>query len=358
VPGSWLHSLFIKYGESLFSANYRGFLGITKRRRINTGIRNSAELKPQDFWVFNNGITLLTLGKEPTKDGTKLTGISVINGAQTTGSIGSVDIGRHDIRSVKVLCRIINCSDPETISEIVKYNNTQNEITTWDQYSNDPEQKRIAGEFAQLGISYSLKRGFRVGEIDEIGIEDAAQPVLAFQGKHQDANRGKNLIFERKPLYRGAFEGKKATHILFAYTLAKAIDERRMVLKQKSDEDSLLSLEESQLILLRHLRFKTFLIAVVSRCLEGVLSRKVDIETVGFREASAKANSIHGLSAAWSPVVEAVLSFVVTQLDFTKFAARSGEDELVDEVAAPVNALLYASRSSLPFRPFLDMVQD
>jgi hypothetical protein len=30
VPGSWLHDLFSKYGERLFSANYRGFLGITR----------------------------------------------------------------------------------------------------------------------------------------------------------------------------------------------------------------------------------------------------------------------------------------------------------------------------------------
>lgn len=49
VPGIWLHQLFSKYGDSLFSANYRGFLGIARRRRINTGIRQSAEAKPKDF---------------------------------------------------------------------------------------------------------------------------------------------------------------------------------------------------------------------------------------------------------------------------------------------------------------------
>ena len=53
VPGLWLHQLFSTHGEALFSANYRGFLGISKRRRINTGIRLSAENKPNDFWVYN-----------------------------------------------------------------------------------------------------------------------------------------------------------------------------------------------------------------------------------------------------------------------------------------------------------------
>lgn len=82
IPGVWLHQLFLQHGDALFSANYRGFLGITRRRRINTGIRQSAESKPGDFWVFNNGITLLTLGKRDVKGGTVLTGISIINGAR------------------------------------------------------------------------------------------------------------------------------------------------------------------------------------------------------------------------------------------------------------------------------------
>ena len=97
VPGNWLHELFLKYGDRLFSANYRGFLGITKRRRINTQIRSSAESQGKDFWVFNNGITLLTLNASGGKDHTRLTGVSVINGAQTTGSIGSVDTKCHSL---------------------------------------------------------------------------------------------------------------------------------------------------------------------------------------------------------------------------------------------------------------------
>jgi hypothetical protein len=58
VPGTWFNDLFKKYGDDLFSANYRGFLGISKRRKINTTIRQTAESDPQNFWVFNNGITI------------------------------------------------------------------------------------------------------------------------------------------------------------------------------------------------------------------------------------------------------------------------------------------------------------
>jgi hypothetical protein len=359
VPGSWLHGLFSKHGDALFSANYRGFLGITKRRRINTGIRQSAELKPTDFWVFNNGITLLTLGMKEGKDDSHLTGISIINGAQTTGSIGSVDMGKHGLKDVKVLCRVIQCTDPDTISEIVRYNNTQNEITTWDQYSNDPEQNRIAEEFCRLGHVYSRKRGFRT-KGDQIGIEEVAQPLLAFHGKFQDASRSKNQIFERKPLYRLAFEGKKAGHILFVYTLARAIDERRIELKTKSNERQIISLEEDQLALLRNLRFKNFLISVIGRCLEPVLNRKVDLETVTFTSEAANAgnNSLVALAAAWTPVVEAIISFVATKITAPEFTAREADEALVEEVSKHVSALLYASKSTLSLQSFTRLVLD
>jgi hypothetical protein len=359
IPGIWLHELFSKYGDRLFSANYRGFLGITKRRRINTQIRSSAESQGKDFWVFNNGITLLTLGANPTKEGTRLTGISIINGAQTTGSIGTVDLKRHDLKDVRVLCRIIQCSDSATISDIVKYNNTQNEITTWDQYSNDPDQNRIAKEFEELGVSYARKRGFRVST-DEIGIEDVVQPLIAFHGKYRDANRGKNLIFERKPLYTLAFDGKKARHILFVYALTRAIDERRIELKKKSTEGSIITIEEEQLALLRNLRFKAFFVAVVSKALETVLARKIDPETVAFSPDAAKAsnNSLVALVAAWSPVVDAVLSFLVTQVSAAEFSKKFAEDGYLDGVAKAVAGFLYASKGTLSFKDFAALVSD
>lgn len=359
IPGVWLHELFSKYGDRLFSANYRGFLGITKRRRINTQIRTSAESQGKDFWVFNNGITLLTLGATATKDGTRLAGISIINGAQTTGSIGSVDLKRHDLKDVRVLCRIIQCSDSATISDIVKYNNTQNEITTWDQYSNDPDQNRIAKEFEGLGHCYARKRGFRAGA-DQIGIDDVVQPLIAFHGKYRDANRGKNLIFERKPLYTLAFDGKKARHILLVYALSRAIDERRIELKKKSTDASIIRIEEDQLALLRNLRFKSFFIAVVAEALETVLGRKIDPETVAFSPEAAKAanNTLVALVAAWSPVVDSVLSFLVTQVNASEFSRQFAEDGYLDSVAKRVSGLLYASKGTLSFKDFAALVSD
>lgn len=360
VPGVWLREMYAKYQDQLFSANYRGFLGISRRRRINTGIRQSAENRPKDFWVFNNGITLLTRGKKETKDGLQIDGISIINGAQTTGSIGSIDAQqRPNLGDVKVLCRVIECSDPDTVDQIVKYNNTQNEMTTWDQYSNDQEQNRIAQEFGELGHTYVRKRGFRpTGE--QIGIEDVAQPVLAFHGRYQDAIRGKNQIFDRKPLYNNVFENKKARHLLLVYMLARAIDERRIALKAKSTAGTIITIEEEQLALMRNLRFKAFLIAVVAQVLEGIIMRKVDPHLVAFQPKVARAdtNSLVELTAMWGPVVDQILSFVATQVTPGQISEKFSDEDFLAAVLKPVRALLYSGKAADQHARFASMIAD
>ena len=66
--------------------------------------------------------------------------------------------------------------------------------------------------------------------------------------------------------------------------------------------------------LLRNLKFKYFLMAMVAKCVEIVLGKKVDVETVAFSpEASKKdKNSIIELVASWSSVVETVLVFLAS----------------------------------------------
>lgn len=316
IPGSWLFEQFHKHGQPLFSANYRGFLGVSKRRKINAAIKQTAETLPSDFWVFNNGITLLTLDYSQNKDAsTTILGCSIINGAQTTGSLGQLDPGKYDLSKVKVQARIVACGHQETVRNIVRYNNTQNEIATWDQYSNTELQKRIAEEFSALGHTYSLKRGFGQS-ISGLGIEVVAQPLLAFDGALDDAVRGKNTIFDRKASYNRAFEGKSARHILFVYTLAKAIDDLRAELKALNAESKLVKAQEKQLRIARSVRFKFFFMAVIAKCLEEALSKKLNMETVGFSDqmSNAKKQTIEELANKWRPVVASLFALLATQI--------------------------------------------
>lgn len=315
LPATWLFETFSKYQQELFSANYRGFLGVSKRRKINASIKQTAESSPQDFWVFNNGITILALDYKKVKDGTKITGCSIINGAQTTGSLSQIDVGKIDISSVKVLARIVSCGDQDTVRSIVRFNNTQNEITTWDQYSNTESQKRIAEEFATLGHTYSLKRGFGQS-ISGLGIEVVAQPLLAFSGALDDAVRGKNTVFDRRAAYSRAFDGRVARHILLVYALSRSIDDIRSELKTMNAQGKLLKAQEKQLRIARSVRFKYFFMTVVGASLEAVLARKVDLDTVQFsKEASSARNlTLEELAKAWKPVAEAVFALFASIL--------------------------------------------
>jgi hypothetical protein len=360
VPGAWLRELYLKHGDDLYSANYRGFLGTNKRKKINTGIRQTAESDPKNFWVYNNGITILTRKITPTKGGVRLSGLSIINGAQTSGSLGSVESSKFDLSSVQVLCRIIECSEQETISSIVRYNNTQNEITTWDQYSNNPEQHRIKREFENIGYTYSLKRGFEAANAD-ISIESVAAPLLAFDGNYRDANIGKNYIFDTKSLYKATFDAKKARHVLLVATCASAIDELRSELRRKMSDGSIIEIEARQIELFQSLRFKNFLIAVLARSLSVVVAKAISVQEVAFSpDASNRGNNnFNGLVAHWMPLVKTVLTYVAASINIS-FADYLKLEKPLDDAVKNVTSLLYVAKIQNPnaFSDFAALISE
>ena len=345
IPGTWLREQFLKYNDKLFSANYRGFLGIDRRRKINHGIKTTAEFQPKNFWAYNNGITILTQDYSSSNEKTILHGISIINGAQTTGSLGSLDINT-DLSSVRVLARIIKCTDENTIESIIRFNNTQNKITTWDKFSNDPIQKNIMEQFKSLNHNYSLKRGFS-DQMGEIGIENVIQPLVAILGNFAEANRGKNGLFDSDNSYKSAFENVHARHILFVYCLNGAINERRNQLKLKKEENTIIPIEEKQLTLLRSFKFKYFYVSIFGKCLEILLNTKItSIKQVGFKEEFAQKRNypLNSLIVDLLPVVNLVLihtSISVNGKDFTELLEEGGDS--IDKIANQVSGMLYAS---------------
>lgn len=304
VSGSWLRDLFVKYDERLFSANYRGFLGVSRRKKINSAIRATAASQPEDFWVFNNGITLLTDAVTRRGLSTHLTGISIINGAQTTGSLGNVD-AHIDLSSVRVMCRVVVCKNPVRVEEIVKYNNTQNKITTWDQYANDEVQTVLRAQFKQLGYDYSVKRGF--DSVDaEIGIEKAAQPVLAFNGHYVDAIRSKNAVFDRPEIYRKAFFDRTASHILLAYAFSRSVDEVKRSLAEKAERTEN---EDKQLALFNYLSFKAFLLACIGASLQQFVGGTFDPANARLSPAGIKP-TVEEIAAQFDRITRQVLRAV------------------------------------------------
>ena len=94
---------------------------------------------PGEFWIYNNGLTILVHSYEaegPDEDGTfrlTLSGLGIINGAQTTGSIGTIsDVAARNLSDAKVLTRFVMCGDREVLADIIRFNNTQNKVEAAD----------------------------------------------------------------------------------------------------------------------------------------------------------------------------------------------------------------------------------
>ena len=239
VKGSWIRRLYLQYKDDLFSGNPRNYFGAGKRKnKINLGIMDTVENQPENFWAYNNGLTALVNDyciKSNILQSVK--GITIINGAQSTGAIGDVKELNGDFL---VPIRFIVCNDPKIIEEIVNNNNKQNEILPSDLRSNDKQQVRLRNEFRkypQLYYSGGRRDSTRVRNREVFDPYLVAQTLLAFHGDCVTAYNSKKIIWDEDKEYTNIFSDQlSAEHIIFVYSLGRAIDEFKIHLKNKKEE--------------------------------------------------------------------------------------------------------------------------
>lgn len=166
MDGVELANLWKTYKKRLFSENIRSFLGASD---VNENIANTIKKHPENFVYFNNGITILcdTLSKKPRGGGDRHTGyftcknVTIVNGAQTIGSLGMTLEGANDEDIIlKVFVKIISLENtPDYFGEsITVATNTQNKVEKKDFISLDEEQIRLRREFALESVNYHIKR--------------------------------------------------------------------------------------------------------------------------------------------------------------------------------------------------------
>jgi hypothetical protein len=151
----------------IVAPNLRMFLGQTA---VNEGILDTIKATPEHFWYFNNGVTVLcaSISKKPIGGNSREMGyfecndVSIVNGAQTVGSIASAAATQPDkVENAKVLIRFISLKDTpgQFASNITQFTNTQNRIERRDFVALDPEQQRLRTELQIDGIEYVYKSG-------------------------------------------------------------------------------------------------------------------------------------------------------------------------------------------------------
>lgn len=158
---AWLHN----HGNRLFERNLRQFITVST---VNQDIVTTLLSRPSDFWYFNNGITAIanSIAKKPiggssTESGIfECTGFSVVNGAQTVGSIHSAAEQKPDeVSRAMVSVRIVSIADSAFGLEVTRNTNTQNAVEKRDFVALDPEQERIRQELQFEGVEYAYKTG-------------------------------------------------------------------------------------------------------------------------------------------------------------------------------------------------------
>jgi hypothetical protein len=309
VPIAWLHQLYNKHKSQLFSANVRGYLGSRRSdRNINHNIKQTANDAPTRFWAYNNGITALVNEIKASDDRVTIVGITIVNGAQTTGSVGSIEKPKDG----HVPARFVKCSDSDVIRDIIRFNNSQNKVEATDFRSNDVVQDRLRREFKELPNILYLggRRGTESDKIKRpsnlIPTDTAAQSLAAF---HQDPNLAyheKRQIWESDAQYGRLFSTHTtARHILLCFSLLRAVEKTKqelVALPEANRTDQ----QKSQIAFFRQ-RGSTFLLATaMAACIEiyaaRALANRFDVKFKNTFDIDAAVD-------AWVPVVKTAVGF-------------------------------------------------
>jgi hypothetical protein len=311
VDGAWLKQLFVDHQSKLFAANFRDFLGASKRRRdINTGIKSTIENEPQNFWIYNNGVTILCEKMVLKNKHRAVSGLAIVNGAQTTGSFAEADA----TNGAEVLARFIRCKRSPLVHNIIKFNNTQNEIKPSDTRANDHVQVKLKKEFLKLGMNYLMRRsGSRVkGENVVSSVVGVA--LAAFHGHTQLAARNSADIFFVDDAYGQVFRNDlTARHVAVVLALSSAIDKLKKYLKNRVDDDKASPTESDTYDALRYSMSKHFMMSTIGALSAEIVGTKIP-SPYRLELKDVDGNTFESLESAWYDVLRDLLPFISREM--------------------------------------------
>jgi AIPR protein len=236
MSGRDVAKLFRSTGVRLFARNIRGFLGGTG---INQAMEATLTDRPEYFWYFNNGVTIVCSGAQEIRQRgrtvLRVNNPQVINGQQTTRVLAA----QAELSpSASVLTRVIQVPRgsqnenqfEELVSRIVEATNWQNQIKASDLVANDRRQVFIERELRKLGYQYLRKRQTNAEARAATGTrfrflvrkEELAQAVAACLLDPYIVRQGKEGLFAEQH-YTTVFNGTSGSHYLNRYWLMKRV---------------------------------------------------------------------------------------------------------------------------------------
>ena len=199
IPLKDLADLYIQHGKSLIAANIRHYKG---RTEVNDQILMTVQEEPEHFFYLNNGLTAYcekldehNLDRD-NYESKRITayGFSIVNGAQTLGSIAEFFRGLSDsCPQGNVFIKIISlqrCVNEHAFAErITRSTNFQNQIGSRDFVALDEQQERIANQLKLAEITYHYKDDVEAPAPDETNFTlQEATTALACLAKAPDCD--------------------------------------------------------------------------------------------------------------------------------------------------------------------------
>lgn len=300
--------------ERLFSQNIRESLGLT---RVNRGMLETLTTKPEDFWYFNNGITVLCDSAERRNwsRGTKgpidviMNSASVVNGAQTVTTISrAMQIAPDIAGGAYVSVKIVKTENTPTDFgiQVTQATNTQNAVESRDFVALDQVQWEIREDFAMtLHKKYTFKRGELEPTPDEgVSVTTAAVALACAHGNVALTARVKSSLdslWERDS--QGAYTLLFKDQTPSALQIWRSVQALRAVLSwltetQDSRDGRAGSIATSGDLLVTHLVFRNLTLNSID---DDAFDWDVELDRIPELAASALAWLIYQVDASFGP---------------------------------------------------------
>jgi AIPR protein len=199
--------------ERFFDSNVRGYW---KSTTVNKRIASTLKaVSPPEFWLLNNGITILTenVGAAGHLEA-EVTDPQIVNGLQTSREIynhfsvapGSASDNR------RLLVRLITTTDKEIRDSVIRSTNSQNEMPEEALRATDAIHRQIETLFHRYNLYYDRRQGYYrdqgkpVAQI--VSVVELVQAMLSVVLRRPDEARGRPRDYVKKDAPYSSIFGK------------------------------------------------------------------------------------------------------------------------------------------------------
>lgn len=168
---------FVRRNRSyILESNIRKFLGSTKTK-VNKQLQKTINENPEDFFKYNNGITMVATKFKELKDNEiELVEPQIVNGAQTARTIAQ-ELEMFDKRVGSVPITILEEASREVRNKITRWRNSQNAVKGKDLISLEDTHQNIHAQLTNIGYYYEYQAGGWLSLSDKEKIKFKGHPI-------------------------------------------------------------------------------------------------------------------------------------------------------------------------------------